>query len=301
MNAWQHWQDNLAGKPVQFNEGNPQPGFYRWPHRAGYGGPKTFEPVAYWPENGQINCRKGNENLSPQGGADIWTFVCRYPVSEAVYREVAENGGRWPDEAPGVPMGAGDNQAPEDNSYEGLKAKIEEHARDAQKLMDGPPVETQDAADQVANLADAMAKLAQKAEEGRKKEKKPHDEAAAEVQKKWVPIVVLAEMYKNLKYKVLTPWLKKLADAQKKEAEAAAASGEPAQAADATRPRAGTRGRAMTLKKQKTAKITDYAECLKFFANSEAIKATVQDLADKGVRAGIAIPGTEVVEEEKAV
>lgn len=300
MNVWQHWQDNLAGKPVQFNEGNPQPGFYRWPHRAGYGGPKTFEPVAYWPgENGEINCRKGQENLSPQGGADIWTFVCRYPVSEEVYREVAEKGGRWPDEAPGVPMGAGDNQAPEDNSYEGLKAKIEELARDAQALMDGPPIETQDAADQVANLADAMAKLAQKAEAGRKEEKKPIDEAAAEVQKKWVPIVLLAETYKNLKYKCLTPWLQRLDAERKKEAAATVASGETV--ADTARPRAGTRGRAMTLKRTKTAKITDYSACLAFFANSEAVKSVIQDLANKGIRAGISIPGTEVEETESAV
>jgi hypothetical protein len=57
----------------------------------------------------------------------------------------------------------------------------------------------------------------------------------------------------------------------------------------------------MSLKTVKRAEITDYKVCLEFFADSPDVKATVQDCANRAVRAGITVPGIKVVEEEKAV
>jgi hypothetical protein len=51
----------------------------------------------------------------------------------------------------------------------------------------------------------------------------------------------------------------------------------------------------------KRAEITDYAACLEFFKDSPDVKATVQDLANRAVRAGISVPGTKVIEEQTAV
>ena len=299
--AWDWWFEKLAGKPVQMNPDTPHAGFYRQPRKAQYGARKTFKPVAYWPaENGQLNCRVGDDDITPEQGQAIWQNVGNHPVSEEAYRTVAQHGGLWPDEHELVPMG--DNRPPEDEvTFEILQDKIENLAREARKRIEGPPIEKQDEADKIANLADSLSQLWKQADDLRKAEKRPHDEAAIAVQKKWAPVLVLAETYKNVKYKLLTPWLNRLTEAAKKEAEAAAAAGSPPAAETTRRPRAGTRGRAMTLKSTKRAEITNYAEAMQFFAESPDMKGLVQDLANRAVRAGIAVPGTQVIEEQQAV
>src|SRR5215472_760833 len=300
---WQWWRDQLSGASgpaLDMNESNPHAGFYRQPRKAYYGARKTYLPVAYWPgENGDLNCRIGDEDVTPEKGRDTWVSVGRHPVTEEAYRAVAERGEPWPDEHELVPMGH--NLPPENlHSFEGLTDAVENLAREALVRLDGPPIEDQDEADRLANLADRLAELWKKAEELRKAERREHDEALKAIQQKWLPLLTKAESYKNLKFRLLTPWLKKLETAQQQEAEAAAAAGAPP-AAEARRPRAGTRGRAMSLKSQKRAEITDFEACLAFFKGSEDLRGTVQMLANRAVRAGITVPGTQVIEEQQAV
>ena len=57
----------------------------------------------------------------------------------------------------------------------------------------------------------------------------------------------------------------------------------------------------MSLKTFKTAEITDYDLCLKFFKDSQDIRATLQDLANKAVRAGVIVPGAKLIEEQRTV
>jgi len=306
MTDWeyQYWQDKLAGKPAQMNPSNPQAGFYRMPTKERYGARRTFKPVAYWwtlNEMGrqELLCRIGDEDVSPERGQDIWERVGNHPVTEEAYRDVAQYNKPWADEHELVPMGH--NLPPDDESFEGLRDAIEPLAKEALKRIEGPPLATQDEADQIANLADRLSELHKKADEARSQERKPHDEACKEIQKRWSPLLVAAESYRNLKYRLLTPWLKR----QKEEAEAAAAkaavAGEPPAPAESRRPRAGTRGRAMSLKSLKRAEIVDYGACLAFFAQNPEVKATVQDCANRAVRAGISVPGTQVIEESQAV
>jgi hypothetical protein len=302
---WSWWADKLAGKPVQMNPGNPHAGFYRMPRKAFYGARKTFTPVAYWPgTNGKgepvMHCRFGDDDVTPERGEEIWERVGNHPVSEQAYRAVAQDNKPWPDEHKLVPMG--DNLPPEDeDTYESLKDKIENLGHEAKRrLDDGPPITDQDEANQIANLADRLAELWKRADTLRKAERKPHDETLKTIQKKWSGILLLAESYRNLKYGLLTPWLKRVGQAQKEQAEAAEAAGTPA-AAEPSRPRAGTRGRAMSLKTLKRAEIADYDEALKFFAQNPEIKQLVQDLANRWVRTGQAVPGTKVIEEQSAV
>jgi hypothetical protein len=297
---WQWWADKLAGKPVQMNPGNPHAGFYRMPRKAFYGARKTFTPVAYWPgTNGKMNCRFGDDDVTIERGEEIWERVGHHPVSEQAYRAVAQDNKPWPDEHELVPMG--DNLGPEDEeTFEALQDKIENLAREAEQRLDGPAIGDQDEADRIANLSDRLAELHKKADALRKAERKPHDEALKAIQLKWVGVLLKAETYRNLKFKLLTPWLTRLQQAQKKEAEAAAAAGETLPS-DARRPRAGTRGRAQSLKTFKRAEIEDYEKALAFFKESQDVKDLVQDLANRAVRAGITVPGTKVVEEQKAV
>jgi hypothetical protein len=309
MTEWQHWKDNLAGKSVPLHESTPHAGFYRSDKRGfrlklyeddpGIYVP-PFTPIAYWPnDDGKLNCRIGDNDVSTEQGHHLWVSICNHPVAEESYRGKAERNEPWPDEHELVDMGH--NLPPKENSFEELRDSIEPLAQEAKRRLDGPPVSDQDEADRIANLADRLAELHKLADDVRKEEKRPHDEAAKQVQLKWTPILLLAETYKNLKYKLLTPWLKAQEQAQKAEAEAAAAAGDPLAPQDTRRPRVGTRGRAMVLKSLKRAEITNYDECLAFFKESPDVKATVQDLANRAVRAGISVPGAKLVEESQTV
>jgi hypothetical protein len=300
MTEWDWWQAKLAGEPVQMNPDTPHAGFFRMPHKEFYGARKTFMPVAFWRgDDGQLYCRIGDEDVSPERGQAIWSRVGQHPVTEESYRLVAEQGGLWPDEHEAAPM-QGDNRPPEPETFEEIRDAIDDLAREAAERIEGMPIVEQDEADRIANLADRLAELHKKAEELKKAERKPHTEALETIQKRWAPLLLRAETYRSLKAKLLTPWLRKLDAAKKKEAEAAAAQGEPPPA-ETPRPRAGTRGRAMSLKSTKRAEITDYGMCLAFFADSPDVQQTVQDLANRAVRAGISVPGTNVIEEQQAV
>lgn len=123
--------------------------------------------------------------------------------------------------APGI----GHNQGPELTPFEAIKVKIEDLYDEAKSWLDGDPVTSQPQADAL-NLLITMTRDAEKeADELRKAEAKPHDDAKAEIQARFN---VLIGNTKSVKGKTvlaieaakaaLTPWLEKL-DAEKREAE----------------------------------------------------------------------------------
>lgn len=306
---WAWWSDKLAGVNVPASEGTPYAGFYRAVRKASYGGTKFAIPVAYWPgENGEMHCREGFQDVSDERGQDIWVNVCNNPVPEAWYRAVAEGSDpEWADGMATTPP-RGDNRPPDEMSFEWLWSRLNDVnegtkvslADEAKAYLDGRPITDQTEADKVSNLADKLTEIWKKADEARKKERQPHDEALKAIQLKWTPLLLLAEAYKNLKFKLLTPWQLGQKKALEEEARAAVAAGET-MPETTRRPRAGTRGRAMSLKSFKSAEIIDYEACLAFFKDSQDVRGTVQDLANKAVRAGIEVPGVKMTEEMRTV
>jgi hypothetical protein len=298
---WAWWSDKLSGVDVPASEGTPYAGFYRWVRKASYGGTKYAVPIAYWPgENGELHCREGFKDVTDERGQDIWVNVCNHPVPEEWYREVAEGeASEWRDGMATTPP-RGDNRPPEDTDYEFLKDVIEELEGSAKIYLERGPITEQTEADRISNHADKLSEYWKKADEARKKERQPHDEALKAIQLKWSPLLLMAEAYRNLKFKLLTPWQISQQKAQEEEAREAVAAGEPARE-QARRPRAGTRGRAMTLKSFKSAEITDYDQCLQFFKENSDVRATIQDLANKAVRAGVSVPGVKLIEEQRTV
>jgi hypothetical protein len=276
-------------------------GFYRAVRKSTYGGTKWAIPVAYWPgEDGEIHCREGDRDVPGERGRELWNNICNDPVPEAWYREVAEgNMDEWRD---GMAIAAprGDNRPPEETDFEYLKAEIEQRAMEANARLELPPIVEQTEADRISNAADLLSELWKKADEARKKERQPHDEALRAIQIKWAPLLVMAEAYKNLKFKLLTPWLLAQQKKVEEETKAAVAAGEPVPE-QPRRPRAGTRSRAMTLKSFKSAEIVDYDQCLEFFKENSDVRATIQDLANKAVRAGVTVPGAKLIEEQRTV
>ena len=305
QHTWDWYLAKRAGKPVVGVVDDPQPGFFREPRKKYYGARRTFRPVAYYPdpETGELRCRVGDEEWTEAAARSLWNRIWKWDVAEKDYRKVAQDGEPWPDEHELVPMG--DNMPPEEAEELALWPenelidRIEDLGREALKRTDGEPVKDQDECDRVANLCDRLMQLWNEAERRRTEERKPFDDQLKAIQTKWLPILDRAESYKNLKHKIVSPWLIQERKRLQEEAKAAAAAGEPV--SEPRRPRAGTRGRATSLRKQKRAEITDYAICLDFFKDSEDIRSCVQMLANRAVRSGVPVPGAEVIEEEKAV
>jgi hypothetical protein len=96
---------------------------------------------------------------------------------------------------------------------------LEEQAR---QFLDGEPVETEKQAEAVSRLLGMVRKAANDADDARKAEKKPHDEAAKAVQSKWKPILEKADLIAETAKKALAPFLRRQEEAQRAAAEAAA-------------------------------------------------------------------------------
>lgn len=135
--------------------------------------------------------------------------------------------------------GIGDNQ-PVD-TYGALKAHIDDLDLEARNYLDGEPIATLEQASAVSRILDDARKAVKAADEARKAEKKPHDEAARAVQAKWQPLIGDAELVTVTAKKALAPYLEAQEAAQRAAAEEARQAAENAaekarQAAQAAAP-----------------------------------------------------------------
>ena len=96
--SYERWRQRLAGEKVMTY---PQPdendiGFYRKPITTPAISAKTgerngrntiigWEPVAYYMHNGQLCGAIGDRDMTADEIDALWTFVCRYAISEDEY------------------------------------------------------------------------------------------------------------------------------------------------------------------------------------------------------------------------
>ena len=106
-----NWRKRLRGEPVKtiLQPQLDDEGFYRKPitekvigangHRNGQSRIIGWEPVAFYIAHGKLCGRIGRRELSEHevNGEGLWSHVCRHPITEPVYRAVAERGEPWPD------------------------------------------------------------------------------------------------------------------------------------------------------------------------------------------------------------
>ena len=100
-----YYRSALKGVFGPVHENDPQCGYYRM--RRGRGGP--WIPVAIWREatggdqnsaisdSGKLVCLVDGIERDP---FEVWTWVCRYPVTYETYVAVAERGEAWPEDLP---------------------------------------------------------------------------------------------------------------------------------------------------------------------------------------------------------
>lgn len=216
---------------------------------------------------------------------------------------------------------------------------IEDLLAEATGFLDGEPVASQEQADSIGKLLGMLREARKGADEQRKIEKKPHDDAAKAVQSAWMPILDRVELAETTAKKALAPFL--LAEEARKQAEAAKARAEAealqraamealrvanasdlaareeaerllkdaskadkaANRAEKAKPMAAGTGRSVSLRSVWTAVIVDRREALNFYIkrDPDEFQALIQRLADVDVRAGRrSIPGVDIKEDRIA-
>lgn len=210
---------------------------------------------------------------------------------------------------------------------------------EAKNWLDGEPIANEQQAEAVSSLLNRLRRVARDADEARKVEKSPHDEAGKAVQQKWKPIIDKAELAASTAKRALAPYLRAVEDKQREEAEAAAkeAARMAAIAADAYaksfsnleaaedaerllkaagaaqkdavkagKQKAHATGgeRAVGLRSYYTAEVTDPVAFGKWawaHCHSEYLQF-LEGLAEREARRGSSgIPGLKIIEERKAV
>jgi hypothetical protein len=122
----------------------------------------------------------------------------------------------------------GANNPPEPTPFEAVEARINDLYDEAKQWLDGEPVTTQGMADGLNKLIGLIRDAEKEADDLRKAEAKPHDDAKAEIQARFNVLIGNTKTVKgktvlalDAAKKALTPWLDKI-EAEKRAAEAKA-------------------------------------------------------------------------------
>lgn len=122
----------------------------------------------------------------------------------------------------------GHNNPPEKTPFEVVSERIDDLWTEAKNWLDGSKVESETDAESVSKLLDLFRKAATEADEARKEEARPHDEAKAAIQAKYAPLIADTKAVKGRTVlaieackKALAPWLAKKEAEQRAAAEAA--------------------------------------------------------------------------------
>jgi hypothetical protein len=287
----------LDGKNPDCRPRTPECGFFRKPGKDKRTRERVWIPVAIFYSGSALVAIEGERTITDYDEiADLFGWCIKHPVPEEQWRAVVENGEKWPDELPTRDVDF--SNLPSDPlesillELEGEKAELEAFLKNG--------IQNQDQADRAANWKSRIVEIAKRAEEMRKAEKKPHDEAAAAVQKRFKPAIELTDQLKRTIDLAMTPYLREKARLEAEERARQAAEGQ-----ELARPKgakAGTIGRTVGLTTVKTARIDNAEEFALYLVRMPHVDMTelLQQIANRIVRAGAAAPGIETVTEQVA-
>lgn len=338
LNEWTYWQKALAignGRRLTKAEAGalgitsePQTGFYRKRNKGG-----QDIPVAIWNNGGSMVAKIGPN----MGDADdIWTWVCDWPISEEVYRAVAESGKAWGDDPPVAEAKPGHNLP--DDPHEALKMEFAAEKELADKFL-ASAITTQEQADQAAVWSKRLKDIFNRADKLFREKKDPIVAAgkAVDEEYRWRNE---ADGYSTKLKRHLDAFLQKQLRKERKrqeavrreeerlrreaeelarkaaesdqlsEAERNAAKEEAerlqreaeakAKEAEARNASAGRTGAKVSLRMFPEPRITDYDALLIALKDRPEIREVVEILAKRAAKSGVSLPGMEIVEVRRA-
>jgi hypothetical protein len=224
IDAWNWWRQALAnpkeiGKSLPVHDGVPEQGYYR----VRYGKDRPYEPVAIWMEDGAWLAYRGGKEARAD---EIWTFVCKHPVSYEAY-QAAVDGQGWPDDDATVAAQVkppeptiGDNSGAVDEA-ETLKDQIDAALKGTEAYA---KISDDDTSAKALSLRNRLNELSGNADKVRVKLKAPFLEAEREVDAKFQPLVKSAKAGADKVKQAIADWeTVKLQELRKREREAEAA------------------------------------------------------------------------------
>lgn len=321
---YDYWNNALKGEFGPVHDGDAQPGF--WRKRTSRSGP--FVPVAIWEQDGKLVALCDSKEADP---GELWSYVCRYPVTEGAYRARVETG-KWNDEDSGVseslsPPPAGHNNPPQDEA-EILKGQIDAATAN---IGEYAQIANDETASRAQSLRSRLLELSGTADKKREAEKKPHLEAGKSIDAKWQPLVKAAKAAADkIRESLGAHETRKANEAAKlrREQEEAARKAEeerkknlakqlaehpeapPEMAAPVAAPPPppapepvtairGAYGRAASVKIVKVATVNDQDAAYAFLKTHKEMIELVAKLAQRAVDAGYEVPGVTVEEQRK--
>ncbi|MCA1458042.1 hypothetical protein I6F35_33455 [Bradyrhizobium sp. BRP22] len=295
---WDWWRNALKGVFGHKTADEPMTGFYRSRRKDKQTGQVAFYTVAYWyKDDGTLCCHYDGRPVDDIRAREMWTYVCERPITHELYTSI-RNGGSWPDLNEVV---IGHNNAPVEDTVESIQERIDDLAREAERMMKAGAASEQAIADQASDLANTFGELQNKIVDLHKKEKAPHLEAGRTVDKKWFGLRDRAEdLKKRLKAVVVTPWLTKKAQEAEAAKVAAITSGKSLEEAPQVRVTSGSSKRSTGLRTYFFAEITDKAKLLESLKDHPRLVALLQEIADDAAKKQVALPGCVVKSDKRA-
>lgn len=300
----------IGSKELPVHEGEAKPGFYRKRrHKTG-----PFDPVAIWrDETGKLVAMIGDKAAD---AAELWSWVCRHPVTEEAYRAVID-GERWPDEAPTI----GHNSGPADDD-EAIADQIEAAEKAVAEFAEIADDERQA---QAQSARSRLNELSREADKLRTAEKAPYLEAGKAVDAKWQPLVKKAKAAADAIAKAMSVYETKKAreeaerrrqaeEARRAAEEGARKASEPNSGSAGEAPTVfvpeidpdpvkttvkGAYGRAASVKVVKVATVVDQDAAYQAMKTHPELVRLIAHLAQRAVDAGHEIKGVTVEEERK--
>lgn len=292
-NDFTWWQHAVGGVVAPIDANDPQTGYFKVREKRG----GELVPVAFWWKDGECRCRINGNDVSAERAVELWPWASRHPVTYEDYTARIKTG-KWPGEHEAV---IGHNKAPMADDAEGIKERIEDLAREAEKMIAAGAATSEAISDQASDLANTFGEIESKIRELHKTEKEPHLEAGRVVDKKWFGLRDLAaDLKRRLKLVVVTPFLNKKADEAAKAAQAAVQAGANPETLPQTRITSGSSKRSTALRTQISAEVTDWDAIITALKAHPDVREAIQKIANASAKAGVELPGMKIIKTKVA-
>ena len=321
MDEWQHWRDNLAGKITEFHPSEPHIGFYK--KRKYRGGP--WVTVALFKRDGammaEVDFKVADRSGRPYDPEEVWSHVCGNPISEDLYRTI-ERGGQWPDLDEAVAASLRSNRRPGSNEPENEIEILRDQIESAkQAVSEYATIKDDETCARAQSLRSRLLELGREADKKREAEKRPHLEAGKAIDAVWQPLVkdakagadaILAaeKAFQREKYQAEQRRRAEEQERQRRIAEEEAKRNPVAPVAPVTpsspepiKPAAirGGYGRAATVREVKVAKVVDQDAAYGALREHPEMVKLIDALAKRAFKAGLTLPGVEIVDDVEVV